>query len=174
MSQVSQLLYYIGKNVKMEYGCEGSGTDFSNVSSYMRNIGYTIGETQDYNFDIIKTLLDYKKPVVMTGYENWKNRFLGLIYTYSGGHAWIVDGYSATILQDYYYVTSSSEILFCEAISTKYDNTLLHINWGWDGAGDGYYAAGCCDIRSATSYDSFVPKEQPNFKYKIKLQIIWR
>lgn len=29
-------------------------------------------------------------------------------------------------------------------------------------------------LRSATSYDSFGPKEQPNFKYKIKLQVIWR
>ena len=165
--QVSCLLYYIGKNINMEYGCEGSGTTSSDALSYMKNIGYIIGGASDYDFDKIKLFLDNKKPVVMTGFENQRNRFLGTIYTYSGGHTWIVDGYSTTILQDYYYVTSSTEVLFCEAVSTKYDNTLLHINWGWNGTGDGYYAAGCFDTNNAFSYDSFIPKDRPNFRYKI-------
>ena len=49
------------------------------------------------------------------------------------GHAYVLDGY-------------------------KKDNTgeYLHINWGWYGAYDGYYAKGCFDLTKRAGYEESV------------------
>lgn len=175
-TQVSHLLYGIGVNINMNYECDQSGANDQTALAYMKRIGFSGCNTKDYSFTSVKEQLDCMRPVIMGGYTDQTNRFLGIKYSYSGGHTWIVDGYSTTIIQDYYYIVDPDEdkILYCHAINTTYNNPLLHINWGWTGSGDGYFAAGCFDNWNAYSYDSSIPKNHYNFKYKNEIHIVWR
>ncbi|MBQ9192202.1 MAG: C10 family peptidase [Bacteroidales bacterium] len=82
-------------------------------------------------------MLDSGKPIYCFGHRP----------NMSVGHAWIIDGY----LYRYRYVYDYANQLPPEIddgpnsqpnnniVSTQYSH-LLHINWGWQGVNDGYYA----------------------------------
>lgn len=166
---LSQLFALVGKNVGMDYDCDGSGAKDKNVMSYLKSIGYASCATSDYSFEKVKGQLDLKRPVLMTGD---KKKILFVKY---GGHAWVVDGYSASIVEYYNYrlnteTGTSTNIL----ISTSYSNPLLHINWGWGGINNGYFSAGCFDVQRAVQYDTKKGTDTFDYKYDLKIHTAWR
>jgi uncharacterized repeat protein (TIGR02543 family) len=109
---VAQLMYYCGTSVKMHYAAGSSGTQTAYVANALINY---------FGFDNTTRFvrrIDYS-------YADWVN----LIYNEvaasrpvvlgagraAGGHAFVADGFDAT-------------------------NTLFHINWGWGGYLDDYFA----------------------------------
>lgn len=109
---VQQMLYHVGVAVNMSYTEDGSGS--SEYTAAMALCAYF-----NYNHETIK---------VCAADEYTADEWIALIKSeidagrpvlYSGtttdeGHAWVVDGYDA--------------------------NDYLHVNWGWDGDFDGYFA----------------------------------
>lgn len=110
-SEIAKICYHAGVAVAMYWGCDGSGSQTSNIASAMKNyfkystsIQYV--EKSDYTDtnwkNLLRTQLDATKPMVYSGSPS------------SGaGHAWNCDGYQGT--------------------------THFHMNWGWGGAGNGFY-----------------------------------
>ena len=111
---VATLLYHAGKTVNMNYSATGSGAQTSDVPEALEN---HFRYSSDCNY----------ASYTWGGYSqtSWKNLLKGnldakhpLIYSgtddANGGHAWNCDGYDAS------------------------DN--FHMNWGWSGAANGYYA----------------------------------
>lgn len=107
---VARLSAICGDLVSMKYGLSGSGAYSYNVPDALARIGY----------DPQKTFLLYRKSYSI---EQWNN----MLYTelsanrpvfYAGGaespHAFVCDGYAP--------------------------GNYFHINWGWGGAGNGYFA----------------------------------
>ena len=109
---VAQLMYYCGTSVKMHYAAGSSGTQTAYVANALVNY---------FGFDNTTRFvrrIDYS-------YADW----VDLIYNEvaasrpvvlgadraAGGHAFVADGFDAT-------------------------NTLFHINWGWGGYLDDYFA----------------------------------
>jgi len=70
----------------------------------------------DYDFSIVRSNLDSNKPVLLVGFDS---------DSYSG-HMWVCDGYTST---KYFFDD-------CTGFSTLY----FHMNWGWFGKYDAYYA----------------------------------
>ncbi len=178
-NQVSKLLEYVGYKIGMKYGCDGSGANEDNAMSFMKACGYSGTSGVDFNFTNVISQIKEKKPVIMTGKKNRTNRFLGLIYTYSGGHAWVVDGYSfdeATEEHRYQIDTNDESATKDVLLSVSYKHPLLHINWGWGGLCNGYFASGCFHITEAEKFDRKVnnPSEDANYKYKHKVFPIYR
>lgn len=171
--QISKILYGVGINIGMDYECDGSSADEDDAISYMKRIGYLYDGSCNYDFEIIKNQLDLKKPILMNGKSERKSILFW--YSYSGGHAWIVDGYSATTLQDYTYnVDIDKGTTSQRLLKTSYENPLIHINWGWGGASNGYYASGCFNTWKAKDFDLSKSKKEHDFKYKQKIHIIWK
>lgn len=167
--QLSNLLAYIGSKIDMEYGCDGSGANADNAMSFMKACGYSGTSGVDFNFTNVISQIKKKKPVIMTGKKNRTNRFLGLIYTYSGGHAWVVDGYSfdeATEEHRYQIDTNDESATKDVLLSVSYNHPLLHINWGWGGDSNGLFASGCFHTTEAENFDGDDNTRNSNYKYK--------
>jgi hypothetical protein len=113
---VSYLMRHIGYSVRMSYGSKGSETDTENIIYSLKNdYGYSSADWIDYTFQPIEHNLRWGLPVVLRGRQK---QFLGFSYD---GHAWVIDGFQKTV-----YVT--------------YTMVLSHMNWGWGGISNGWYA----------------------------------
>lgn len=66
------------------------------------------------------------------------------------GHAWVLDGY--------YYDTDAS---------------LFHINWGWHGTADGYYACGLSDTSRRSDTDDEIDENTKDSKLNEDHNYTW-
>ena len=112
---VAQLMYHVGVAMDMGYGTTGSGAD-------VENRGFGLPPSAE---SALKTYFRYN-PLLHSIHKNeyserdWDSLMrhqidLGQPVIYSGGgHSFVIDGYDST--------------------------GLFHVNWGWGGLYDGYYA----------------------------------
>jgi|JI10StandDraft_1071094.scaffolds.fasta_scaffold42068_4 hypothetical protein len=122
----SQLMTAVGKAVGMDYECDGSGADTKAevASSFVNDFGYKSATYLDYagtaNYSAVQSNLSLGRPVIFKGGENTGWWIFG---QYSNGHAWVADGYISSF--------------FCE---TGTGHLMFHMNWGWSGDNNGWYA----------------------------------
>lgn len=116
---VAQLLYWIGKDLNMNYQPGGSGAVTAFAGPLLKELGYTV-ITGPYD----TMMLDYDIYDVIDYIENGGLVLMrGNTVGASGGHAWVVDGFSKCKL---WY-------------EQEYTNVSIHCDWGWDGSCNGYY-----------------------------------
>ncbi|HOY33186.1 MAG TPA: C10 family peptidase [Bacteroidales bacterium] len=109
---VATLLYHCGKAVDMDYAFDGSSANatdcpyaFENYFKYNSTCNYAtkyLYTTSGWQ-TLLKNNLDARHPMIYSGGDG-----------FSGGHAWVCDGYDAS--------------------------NNFHMNWGWSGAYNGYFA----------------------------------
>lgn len=120
---VATLIYNVGIAVSMQYGTSGSSAYTCTLSSFAERYSTTDVALRNY--------FHYKHTANMVDYSGFTNsEWITLMkmeinaerpVLYSGrgpdgGHAFVLDGYDA--------------------------NDQFHVNWGWGGHGNGYYAIG--------------------------------
>ena len=76
---------------------------------------------------------------------------LFFVRKYTGGHAWVVDGYI-----DYVTGWRSEEHLY------------LHCNWGWNGNCNGYFLDGVFNTDTSPSYEDNVSSTRSHYRYQLK------
>ncbi|MCR5498451.1 MAG: C10 family peptidase [Paludibacteraceae bacterium] len=163
-SSIGALMYFIGQHVGADYSCSGTGASPDKVLTWLRNsYGYQTA-TFDYSWGNVKAYLDARFPLMMKGFnKRIRKKFLGITYstTYDEGHTWVIDGYVTTTVNNYSATVVNGTITGYTYLSSDYYNSYLHINWGWGGDSDQYYAAGC-----------FAPVNQNyNFYYNQKVYV---
>lgn len=122
---VATLCYHAGVAVNMNYATDGSGAFSKDVLYALTNyFNYDPTTIQIYSFDP-NNQTDWINKIKTEIDANRPVYYAGSSSA-SGGHAWVCDGYN--------------------------DNSELHINWGWGGFANGYYAAAAMKP-SGTSYD---------------------
>ncbi|MCT4603486.1 MAG: C10 family peptidase [Marinifilum sp.] len=91
-SYVGDLMADVGNRVGMKYGAEGSGANPSPDAFSQYGISSTEG---DYNYSTVYSNLQSNKPILITAYANKKRKGIWPFRktVYSGGHAWVIDGY---------------------------------------------------------------------------------
>lgn len=116
-----------------------------------------------YNSTQVKTSLDNRLPVIITGHSTETN----------GGHAWVLDVYkqlSARIKGTYevWRLIDGTDYhrLRRESVITP-RKTLIHCNWGWTTyrsgvRSNGYYNEGVWDLSNAYSYDQSIAGSRDN------------
>jgi len=120
LNAVATLMYHVGVAVEMDYGLHASGA-FVHAYSGWENMACSEHALPQY-FGYKNTLHSYFKDY--TSDINWINAITAELdagrpvlesgYGDGGGHAFVCDGYD--------------------------NNGLFHINWGWSGYYDGYFA----------------------------------
>ena len=118
VNAVATLMYHVGVAVEMNYGLNGSG-------AYVHNFGYVMPCSES----ALPTYFRYKNTLhslfkAITSDDDWISAITADLdagrpiletgFDDEGGHAFVIDGYD--------------------------NNGLFHINWGWGGAFNGYYA----------------------------------
>lgn len=121
----AKLMRDIGNSVNMNYQCDGSGALENKLApSFINNFSYSTASYSGYNYQTVINELNQSRPVILSG---GKKTGWWIFGQYSGGHAWVCDGYI-----EYY---------------SCYSTTLsLHMNWGWGGLYNAWY-----------SFDNFNP-----------------
>lgn len=118
---VARISYDCGVATQMQYGEGGSGThdDLAYVAYYKY-------------FDYDASILDFKRQISCNSQEEWENliydeldkkrpiQFSAHDESDGGGHSFVVDGYDT--------------------------NGFVHVNWGWDGMGDGFFDLKLMDV----------------------------
>lgn len=122
-SAVAHLMRYIGQAEKMDYAPDGSGSYANNVLQAVKLFGY------DQSATVVNKTSNWWSNTELYSDEEWAEIILNelaasrpmVMCAYSqdpgglSGHAFNIDGYDAS--EDTY-----------------------HINWGWSGSGNAYYA----------------------------------
>lgn len=113
--QIATLLYQAGVSVNMNYAPDGSG-------AFTEDVPYSLSTY--FNYDPTSIAVAYKSDFSATGWKDFLKSELDanrpLYYSGSGtagGHAWVCDGYRSS-------------------------DSKFHMNWGWSGASNGYFAMG--------------------------------
>jgi hypothetical protein len=123
--ECARLLRDAGIAVNMGYNCTGSGADALNVAPAMKTIfNYTTAAIYTYSLSQMIPELLTNHPVLLSGRGA------------SGGHMWVCDGYA--VVQSLCFTIDYYE----------------HMNWGWGGAGNGYYTDGSWNPGNLTFNDS--------------------
>ncbi len=135
---VATLAYQCGVAMNMKYNsdCRGSSSSSANNQCYaaLRHFGYShdvkIESRSNYTdelwINMLKAELDMNRPVLYTG-QSLADPNEG---TNQAGHAFILDGYD--------------------------ENDMFHVNWGWGGNCDNYFAI---NALTPTSYYNFSHSE---------------
>jgi hypothetical protein len=146
-TDVQQLMLDAGSSVSMEYNCSGSnppaetwvaGGILLNESAAERMadafkgsfFGYSSADYDNsydgYDYSKIETDIGYSRPVILSGYGDRNDTWN---YPEGEGHSWVCDGKSTT------------HFSFCMNGSlVEYTTLDFHMNWGWDGAFNGWFA----------------------------------
>lgn len=161
--QVAHLMRMIGENSGMKYECKSSGAKTYKGRDYLRSVGYQGGEESKWNFDAVLSSLDARRPILMRGDRTFKyiNVLGQKIGWTENGHAWVVDGYlkrrqKMQIVVEYWPRPQElrpgelpkKELPIIETSYYYRYSRLAHMNWGWGGNYNGYFAEGCFDSRS--------------------------
>lgn len=131
----------VGEDKPIEWFNKWGGLHASKLSKYDEN--QIISSIQKGN------------PVYGRG-NSGKKKFIGIRVGWSGGHAWVYDGY---------------------IYATK-DNTpqkLIHCNWGWGGSQNGYYLSKVFNTNLQPEiYDYEISRsgESGNYQYNLEYSII--
>lgn len=112
----------IGDEVDMDYECDGSGANYKDIDNGFEDFGYsTSAKAVNFSGSKLRQELNLGRLVILRGGEN-----TGTIFpNYSNGHAWVCDGYWYT-----YYTNCPGSLYH------------YHMNWGWNGSFNGWYATG--------------------------------
>lgn len=130
VDKVALMMYYIGKEVYMEYTTSGSWAYSSDAYNLLKNTDFDISKYQFYNFSTIFSELEKSKIAYISGYD----------YGRKAGHAWVADG-TAWI--------PTPEIP--GTLARRY----IHCNWGWNGNDNGFF---CGDVLSINDQKNYTPK----------------
>ena len=149
--QVEGLIKFWGETFNADYNNDG-GVESDVVVSALRQHGINAGDLTEYNiYSPVFAIRDENAIVFMMGYSI--KEITGNHVEYSGGHAWVADGF---------------------VIHTLYPSTsfYIHCNWGWGGYCNGYYASDLFDTETGPVYGDNFTRSNPNFKYLLQYSII--
>lgn len=138
-----QLLFReIGERADIRYMKNRSGTTDLKVRQALSAFGYNNSGLHDYAYSLVKADLDSYCPVYMSG------ECAGVEYS---GHSWVLDGYKSRQYYKYVYERTHFERRLVSATLLNYN--YLHINWGYNGNNNGYFASGVFDLVEEYEYD---------------------
>ncbi len=141
IDNVSFLIREIGERAHINYTTQGSGVDAEFFASTLGTFGYTSDVLQNYSYYGVIQNLKEERPVLMSGVNSMNK-----------GHVWIADGYKSRNLkhQEILVYSDQRQEIMSE---TTYYYRYLHMNWGYNGNNNGYFADGVYNLNAEYQYD---------------------
>lgn len=126
-NETAELMRDIGDAVDMNYQCSGSGAQMNDAKNvFMNTFDYTTAQLNSYSYSTVVSEIQAERPVILAGYTLGEDCWwIFCIDDLENGHAWVCDG---TLIPPY-----------CPE-HPDYRH-YLHMNWGWNGSFNGYFAA---------------------------------
>lgn len=139
--RAAKLLYYIGKDVNMNYSPDGSGAYSSDVIPLLIKENFNLKYNNLVSFNIIDAINDLQDDYILYMRGSDINGF--------GGHAWVADGYA------YCYEMRDPGEFGSSYHSDEIDEekAFVHCNWGWGGDDTKYNGFFSGDVFSISGYN---------------------
>jgi len=172
---LARLSREIGYRIKANPDSTGTSSNLRKLRKLLKNIIPEI-EISDMcsGAPKVATMHPRWSSIIMEGKENKDSKF---------GHAWIIDKYKTHIQHVKIYAVEhplfdidGNFVPVGEPTST-YDYriySLSHINWGWNGSGNGYYDVGVYDLTKCKEPDLSKSSDTTNFEYIIDYFTIYK
>lgn len=168
-NMVATLVYNVAEAVHMDYGKDGSGANSKYADDCFDGMGYnTPSNLQGYNLEVVKSSIKNGNPVYTRANAkkttNTVKIFGITVYSstsYSEGHAYVVDGYSVRSQK----ITIPFPFGQTQTIEMPFN--YLHVNFGWNGYKNGYYAAGTFDTNAGPAFTR--AGTSGNYQYNIEI-----
>jgi hypothetical protein len=148
--QVGRLARQLGQLAGSSYDADGTGTVFTKSRAAFKTLGYNVGDITDYNYENnaaagfpLSWALNSDKLIYMCGRNSD-----------DVGHAWIIDGCLYVKCKYDIMSTSDGETWTVYQHVADYQTCHNHINWGWDGAQNGYFLSTVFNAYKPLSKDS--------------------
>jgi hypothetical protein len=125
---VANLLAEIGRKAGTNYGCEGSSTSTSNITSTFSQMGYTTSSAGTFNWSTITNDIQNERPVYIYGFSS------------DGGHAWIIEGYRSVQFNALYERDCPDGTTEEVPVSEIYRYVYFNLGWG-GGTSNHFYSA---------------------------------
>lgn len=128
--RAAKLLYYIGKDVNMNYSPDGSGARSIAALSLLEKEEYNVLSSILNTFDIIDAI-DYMEDNCILYIEGRNTNGIS-------AHAWVVDGYAYCYeMREPGEFGTPDSPFHSEEIDEE--TAFVHCNWGWGGSYDGFF-----------------------------------
>jgi len=146
----AMILREIGFKCGATYENGQTGTSLPEIRAYLSSFPtLTIGDVKDYkNIEESAYYYNLKRGVVVRTGTN----------SFNMGHVWIEDGYRYYEVSEWYYEKKESATSWTLISYQRKNELYVHINWGWNGDGNGYFLFG---ITNPTKIDD-VDKDPEN------------
>lgn len=169
--QVAHLLRGIGDDLGNKWGIGGTGASTQDVPNILRSLGYTnVPDCTPYGISDVIYSLSRKRPVILrgdsekytTGWWLWEE------IHYSGGHAWICDGYikQERITEGYFSYGPPNDRRY-KRWRRRESRFFLHCNWGWGGYDNGYFLEGVFDTKRPIRREQNISSSQWYYQYNV-------
>lgn len=157
--QAALLVRGIGDELWNWWGEDGTSSAFRFVPSVFRSMGYGYeGRVSDYNPNGIAASVRHGRPVPMGGSSAVYDFFLFTVP--ADGHVWLADGFKCYRR----WVSVRSWDTRKESYGYYQTCRLIHYNWGWAGAYNGYFLENVFAAHNAR--DSVNPMSAGKHNYK--------
>lgn len=131
--------------------CKETGTttapkvsmSLENISNTIMILGFHTKQWEAYTYTTV--LSKSREIIIVTG---WVDDISDTT------HYWIIDGEKHFTAYHHYATRTNSSVPWNDTITNTYSQKLVHINWGRNGSGDGWYVKGV-----------FSPRDSPDTKY---------
>lgn len=136
----AKLVYYIGKDVNMEYNTDESKANRSIAYYLFKQLGFDVYESGLTNYNITNIAWSLMDGYLVYARGSNKNE--------TDGHAWVIDGCkwkNVDITTN--NVTSRTDL--SDGPKRLITDIYLHCDWGWDGENNGYFNS---DVFSVSNY----------------------
>lgn len=163
IDEIAHLCFYLGIAFNADYKIDkknpeknstGVGAD-KPIDWFNKWGGLKASKLTKYDDDKIATAIQFGKPVYARG-NSGKKSFLGVRTSWTGGHAWVYDGYI--------YASKNNEY-----------HKLMHCNWGWGGSCNGFFISNVFNTNVEPEIDDYEISrgDQPGYyRYNLEYSII--
>ena len=158
LEEVAQFCRYLGVCFGAKYNSNSTSVDKDEpIKWFNKRANLNATSLKSFNESAIINAIKAGNPVYARG-NSGRKKFLGITYSYTGGHAWVYDGYIS---------------------ATKDGKTqnMIHCNWGWGpNTGNGFYASKVFNTNVGPEiYDYEVTRGSDyHYRYNLEYSIISR
>lgn len=165
LSDVEEVLWWIGQNSDASYGERGTGMSSKKALELAQRNGFICNpRMQEYNLQEVVNALRKGNLTYMEGFRGEKDPSGQGEITITSGHAWLLDGYAKV-----------------KERTKEEEYELVHVNWGWGNSRslNGYYYANSFCVN--TDVGSLFPTTEElrtdndirNYEYFIKMSQVY-
>lgn len=157
---ISRLTRQLGYLAASTYNTNSTSTSDSGMISCLQSCGYTYTYNEFLSISGIKAQLNQERPVLA----------IASAYTQNGsvGHAWNIDGLDNMSYFVNWYAESADGTRYLIESDGPYYEDMFHINWGWNGANNGYFVCGVFNAPAVQFPDTNNNGADYNFSYNFR------